>query len=141
MSSEKAYRQLEQKVDFVLGAVARLVERQERSLSNIEVKLMSVVDDLVVEVAKNRSVTESAVELLVQYNAKLQTALSNQDYDKLQTILDEVKSDTQRLGDAVAANTIAAPTPSAPTPVDPAPAPSEPVTPPDITPPADPSNP
>lgn len=133
MSTEKAYRQLEQKVDYVLGAVGRLVERQERALSNIEVNLMSVVDDLKVEVAKNRDVTASAVELLTQLTSKLQTALSNEDYAKVQDILNEVKLDSQILGEAVAANTPSAPAVT--------PAPTEPVVPPDITPPADPSNP
>jgi septation ring formation regulator EzrA len=129
MSSEKAYRQLESKVDFILGAVARLVERQEASLSNIEVNLMGVVDDLKKEVAKNRDVTASAVQLLQELTGKLQSAISNEDLGELQRIVDEVKADSQVLGDAVAANTIAAPTPPAPEPV-PAPpiepAPSDP---------------
>jgi methyl coenzyme M reductase subunit C-like uncharacterized protein (methanogenesis marker protein 7) len=142
MSNEKAYGRLEQKVDFILGAVGRLVERQEKALSNIEVNLMSVVDDLKKEVAKNRDVTASAVELLTQLTSKLQSALSNQDYDKLQEILSEVQLDSKVLGEAVAANTVAAEPAPAPTPVDPAPQPSDPVAPPVIDPaPSDPSNP
>jgi hypothetical protein len=138
MSSEKAYRQLEAQVSGTLHAVGRLVERMERGLSNIEVNLMSVIDDLKMEVAKNRDVTASAVELLTQLTSKLQSAINNEDLDKLQEIVNQVKLDSQVLGEAVAANTIAAPQP-APEPVV-EPAPVDPVAPPVIDPaPSDPS--
>jgi hypothetical protein len=133
MSNEKAYGRLEQKVDFILGAVGRLVERQEKALSNIEVNLMTIIDDLKKEVAKNRDVTASAVQLLQELTTKLQSAVSNDDMAAIQQIVDEVKADSQVLGEAVAANTVAA---------QPPPAPAEPVNPPVIDPaPSDPSNP
>jgi hypothetical protein len=133
MSSEKAYGRLEQKVDFILGAVGRLVERQEKALSNIEVNLMTIIDDLKKEVAKNRDVTASAVQLLQELTTKLQSAVSNDDMAAIQQIVDEVKADSQVLGEAVAANTVAA---------QPPPAPAEPVNPPVIDPaPSDPTTP
>jgi hypothetical protein len=134
MSSEKAYGRLEQKVDFILGAVGRLVERQEKALSNIEVNLMTIIDDLKKEVAKNRDVTASAVQLLQELTTKLQSAVSNDDMAAIQQIVDEVKADSQVLGEAVAANTVAAQPPPSP--------PAEPVNPPVIDPaPSDPTTP
>jgi hypothetical protein len=133
MSNEKAYGRLEQKVDFILGAVGRLVEKTQAALSNIEVNLMTIIDDLKKEVAKNRDVTASAVQLLQELTTKLQSAVSNDDMAAIQQIVDEVKADSQVLGEAVAANTVAA---------QPPPAPAEPVNPPVIDPaPSDPTTP
>src|SRR5687768_2893894 len=104
---EKAYRKLEASVTEGLLSVVRLLERVEKNL-------MSVVDDLKMEVAKNRDVTASAVALLQQLTSKLQSAASNQDLDKINEILNEVRMDSQVLGEAVAANTVAAAAPSEP---------------------------
>jgi hypothetical protein len=73
-----------------------------------EQSIMTVVDDLVAAVAAEKTVEDSAVKLLQQLVADLQTANAISPAD-VQKVIDSVKANTQALADAVTANTPAAP--------------------------------
>lgn len=128
---DKAYRKLEAEVRDGLAGFGR-------QLTRIEDAIMSIVDDIKAEVAKNREVTSSAVKLLELLSSRMQSAVDNRDLEGLQTVLDEVRADTQTLADAVAANTIAEPRPAPPVEQPSMPPASEPVSEPEM-PSADPS--
>jgi rubrerythrin len=115
--SGKDYRRLEAYVRAAHGGYYRAIERMENLMSKL-------VDELVDEVRRNRDVTASAVKLLESLVAKMQDAIDDEDQEKLQSILDEVKADSETLGAAVVANT---PSQPAPVPDTPPVEPSEPV--------------
>jgi uncharacterized protein YpuA (DUF1002 family) len=128
MGWEKTLKQQGAATREGLQAAFRRFDKIDEAITEMEKRLMSVVDDLYQAVAKNRSVTESAVELLTQLHSKLSAAASNADLDKVKEILSEVNADTERLASAVAANTIAMEPPVPPTsPEPPTPAPADPV--------------
>lgn len=75
-----------------------------RALENI----MAALDDLKAAVAKNTDVTESAIVLLQGLKAKLDEAIASDDPAALQALSDQLGTETQKLADAVTANTPAA---------------------------------
>lgn len=66
------------------------------------------------EVARNTDVTASAITLIRGLADSLE-AIKN-DPEKIQSLIDELRTNTDSLGQAVATGTPAAPTPPAPTP-------------------------
>lgn len=67
--------------------------------------IMAALDDLRVEVAKNRDVTESAILLLQGLKQRLDDAIASGDPAAIAQLAIDLGSETQRLADAVAANT------------------------------------
>jgi hypothetical protein len=82
-------------------------------------KIMALLDTLTAEVKKNSDVEDSAVLLLQGLKQKLDDAIASGNPAALQTLSDQLGAQTQKLADAVSANTpanapIPAPTPSVP---------------------------
>jgi hypothetical protein len=78
------------------------------ALARIEGKLgaiMALLDDIVVKVTALTAVDDSVVALLTDLKAKLDAAIASNDPVKLQEIADALGVQTQRLADAVKANT------------------------------------
>ncbi len=98
MASDKDYRALDLFVRQSYSALMRKLELMESTMA-------SVVEDLKAEVAKNIEVTTSAVKLIELLSAKIQSGLDNRDFEEIQKVVDDIRSDSKILGDAVAANT------------------------------------
>jgi hypothetical protein len=93
---------------YVHGAQDEVLPLLKRILSNQE-KTMATLDDVVAKVTNLGTVEDSIVALLVDLKAKLDAA--GTDPVKLQALSDALSAQTQKLADAVTANTPAAPTP------------------------------
>lgn len=74
-------------------------------------QIMTILDDLKGQVARNTTVTQSAVTLLQGLKQKLDDAIASGDPAQLQALSDQLGKDDQALADAITANTPAAPTP------------------------------
>lgn len=86
---------------------------------------MSVLDNLIAQVAQTVTVEQSAAKLLAGLSAQLTAALTNNDTAALQSISAQLQVGADALSAAIVANTpAAAPAPAAPSvepaPVDPA---------------------
>lgn len=66
---------------------------------------MAALDDLKAQVEANTTVDESAVALLQGLKAKLDAAIASGDPAAVKALSDQLGASTQRLADAVAANT------------------------------------
>jgi hypothetical protein len=78
----------------------------ETLLSNGRLRrIMATLDDLVAKVTALTAVDDSVVALLVDLKAKLDAAIASGDPAKIQAIADALGEQTQRLADAVTANT------------------------------------
>ena len=66
---------------------------------------MALLDALTAQVAKNTEVDESAIVLLQGLKAKLDEAITSGDPAAIQALSDQLGASTQKLADAVAANT------------------------------------
>ncbi len=71
-------------------------------------KVMAELDDLKAAVAKETEVDESAIVLLQGLKAKLDAAIAAGDPAALKALSDSLGTESQKLADAVAANTPAA---------------------------------
>lgn len=69
------------------------------------------IEDIRAQVASQRTVIASAVELLRGLHTKLDDAIKSEDPAALQALADDLKSNTDTLASAVQENTPAAPTP------------------------------
>src|SRR6266550_4672241 len=72
-------------------------------------KAMALIDDVVADVHAQKTVTDSAVALLMQLKAALDAACT--DPAKLQEVKDLLDANTKEIADAVTANTPAVPPP------------------------------
>lgn len=106
--SDKAFRRLE---EYHRSSIVGLLRRMDQ----LEKHMSVLVDQLVSEVAANKSATDSAVALLKLLMDKIQSGIDSGDLDKIQQAVNDVHADTGALAAAVVANTPAAPAP-APTP-------------------------
>lgn len=68
--------------------------------------IMSALSTLQEEVARNTTITESAVALIVGLQTKLDAAIASNDPTALQTLSDTLKAETDKLAAAVGANTV-----------------------------------
>ena len=80
------------------------------------------LDTLVAKVTALETVEESAIVLLQGLKAALDEAIAAGDVQTLQALSDRLAADTQKLADAILANTLAEPLPPEPAP-EPAPEP------------------
>ena len=71
-------------------------------------KMAKTLDDLVAQVAALTTVDDSVVALLTDIKARLDAAIASGDPTKIQALSDALAAQTQRLADAVVANTPAA---------------------------------
>jgi hypothetical protein len=85
------------RIDDILAIVKRIVTKQELT--------MALLDDIVTKVTALTAVDDSVVALLTELKAKLDAAIASNDPVKLQAISDALGVQTQRLADAVTANT------------------------------------
>lgn len=88
----------------IAGKVDTILQR----LTKMEKKLMAELDDLKAAVAKETEVDESAIVLLQGLKAKLDAAIAAGDPAALKALSDSLGTESQKLADAVAANTPAA---------------------------------
>jgi hypothetical protein len=91
--------------------VAEHLRRIHERLSEMEMTLMSAIDDLKADVAANRTVVDSAITLLNGLHQQLMDAIASGDPAALTGLADDLKSQTDALASAVAANTSAPPQP------------------------------
>jgi hypothetical protein len=92
----------------VIYALALLVvlDLYETFLSNGRLrKIMATLDDLIAKVTALTAVDDSVVALLTDLKDKLDAAIASGDPAKIQAISDALGEQTQRLADAVTANT------------------------------------
>ncbi len=68
-------------------------------------KMSQQVDDLVAQVAAQRTVIDSTKTLLVQLFDLVQAGITSGDLTKVQQVLDDLRAQDQELADAVSANT------------------------------------
>lgn len=74
--------------------------------------IMANLQDLQAAVERDRTVTESAVTLLQGIAQQLRDAQASNDPNAIQAVIDQIDANTNRMAEAVAANTPAAPTPT-----------------------------
>jgi hypothetical protein len=79
------------------------VQRIERTLANLEKRIMATLADLKSAVERDTTVTQSAITLLQGLSAKLQEAIQSGDPAKLQELKDGIDANTDALAAAVAA--------------------------------------
>ncbi len=89
------------KLDVIINMLKAAQTREEA--------LMAALDELVAKVAANGDAVNSAVVLLQDVKAKLDEAIAANDPAKLQELSDALGAQTQKLADAIVANTPAAP--------------------------------
>ncbi len=107
----RAFKRMDRKIDRLLEEVVKLNKRGD--------KLMAWTDDMRAAISEDASVTQSAVTLLSELADKIQELINNgSDPAELQGFVDEVRSNTTKLADAVKAQTPVATEPPA-TPVEP----------------------
>lgn len=86
-------------------------------LSILEQKMSELVDSLVAEVTRNRSVTDSAVLLLELLVKRIGEAADAGDIEKIKSVVAEVRADSDVLASAIVRSTPADPNvPPAPPP-------------------------
>lgn len=78
-------------------------------INQLETRVMSVLSDLQDKVAAAVTVEESAITLLQGLKKALDDALASNDTAALQALSDQIGAETQKLADAITANTPAAP--------------------------------
>lgn len=89
-----------------------LLKRIDARLANMEIHLMSALDNLRAQVERNTSVTDGAITLLQGLKKQLDDAIASGDPAALQALSDNLGAETDKLAAAVTANTpAAAPTP------------------------------
>jgi hypothetical protein len=93
-----------------------IVERALETLIRQGANIMSVLDTLNDAVARNKTVTDSAVTLLQGLKQRLDAAIASGDPAKVQALSDALGAETSTLADAVTANTPADPVPAPPVP-------------------------
>jgi len=103
MGREK-FRDNGQKLDHIIEHLHRIDERL--------CKMAQVVDDLVAQVAKQKTVLASVKELLQKLFAIVQAGISTGDLAKAQAALDDLKAQDDEIAQAVIDNT--PPTPPTP---------------------------
>lgn len=91
-------------------ALRSLNEINQR-LTQMEKRIMTALDNLRDQVARNKSVTDSAIVLLQGLKQKLDDAIASGDPAAVQAVSDSLGTETDSLAAAVTANTPAAPTP------------------------------
>lgn len=108
--TQAAFSQAVQKA--VQAAIGPQLTRIEAALNALKGSVMPTLDDVLTEVTRNTSVTQSAVTLLQSLGQQLQAALANGDTAKVQQILSAMQANDNSLAAAITANTPAAPAPS-----------------------------
>lgn len=81
---------------------------QTQLLINQGKKIMSILDDLRAQVEQNVTVTESAIALINGLTAKLDAAIASGNMDEVAALSAQLNAETQKLAEAVTANTPAA---------------------------------
>jgi hypothetical protein len=100
--------------DGLMGLLRR-IETQQRQIRmgmerhfNRQENIMSALDDLAAQVEKNASVEASAVSLIQGIASQLQAALARNDNAAIVALTQQLATNAEALGAAVAANTPAA---------------------------------
>lgn len=81
------------------------ISTQVDALVEVGLSMSQVVDDLVAQVAAQKTVVDSVKTLLSQLFTLVQQGISTGDLAKAQQALDDLKAQDQALTDAVTANT------------------------------------
>lgn len=95
----------------VHGNPAEVLQRLDRMMDAINMLRvqgaieMSALDDLEAKVTAQETVEDSAITLLQTIKAELDAAIAAGDTARIQALSDKIGSDTQKLADAVTANT------------------------------------
>ncbi len=95
--SNHAEQLLLRSVECILAELRLLTERVKN--------MASAVDDLVAQVAAQKTVIDSTVTLLNKLTLLLQGAINTGDMAKVQAVVDDLKAQDKALADAVTANT------------------------------------
>lgn len=88
--------------------VVRVLERIERAVNQQLETIMANLDTLKAEVARNTTVSQSAIALLKGIKEALDKAIEDDDPQALQDLSDQLGSDTNALASAISENTPAA---------------------------------
>lgn len=107
---ERRLQRLEARVDYAIG-ILQEVMRSSHRLEQDRSMIMATLDDLVAEVAAEKTLDDSIIALINGLSAQLQAALASNDPAKVQAVLDGMKANAASLASALAANTPAAPAP------------------------------
>lgn len=118
--SSRDDRELTKAVESLKARVSEIWEAYSTNTVNfnsMQERIMAVLDDLIVSVARNGSVIDSAVELIRGLRFKVEAA--GQDPSKLQAIVDDLAKQENKLAQAIVAGTILESIKNAPVPVEP----------------------
>lgn len=103
--------------NFLTNPALDAIQRLSAQLNQRDIRIMSNLQQLKDEIEKNKSLTQSAIDLLNGLHTRLQAAIDSGDQTQVQALADELATSNNDLAAAITANTDPAPAPTA----DPAP--------------------